>query len=179
MRRKERTVLLGLTLLFFVFLAYFENKLFFNAVKQIFLNPLLAVAMVFIHNVLAISLILLGMSFYVEFVLTFMSKRQKYEYIVLEHPTVFALVFTVIILFVSILRTCTLIYGGVLLETLGFVLLVSIPNGLIEAYGIYLTIQKTLKQVISMKDLTLIYSLFFVAAVLEVGVAQALLLGMK
>jgi len=179
MKRKEKTILLGLTLLFFVFLAYFENIVFFSSVEKIFLNPLLAVAMVFIHNVLAISLILLSMTFYVEFVLAFISKRQRYEYIVLEHPTVFALAFTVIILLVSILRTCTLIYGGILLQTLGFVLLVSIPNGLIEAYGIYLTIQKTLKRVISIRDLMVIYGLFFIAAVLEVGVAQALLLSIR
>jgi len=174
-KRKYRTVLLGLILLLFIFLAYFENRLFFNSVQRVFLSPLLAVAMVFIHNVLAISLILLSMTFYVDFVLTFMSRRQRYEYVVLEHPTVFALVFTAVILLVSILRTCMLVYGEVLLETLGFVLLVSIPNGLIEAYGIYLTIQKTLKQTISMKDLAVIYGLFFIAAVLEVGVAQVLL----
>lgn len=131
--------------------------------------------MVFIHNVLAISLILLGMTFYVEFVLTFIPRRQKREYVVLEHPTVFALIFTFVILLVSILRTCMLVYGRVFLNTLGLVLLMSLPNGLVEAYGIYLTIQKTLRQVISMRDLAVIFGLFFTAAAIEVGVAQFLL----
>ena len=174
MEGKKRTALLGLTLLALLLLAYFENNLFFLTVQRIFSNPLLAVGMVFAHNVLAVSLILLAVSFYVELVLNFMKKHRN-EQVVLEHPKIFALVYTGVIFLISILRTCMLLYGAVQIEQLGLIILLSSPNGVIEAYGIYLTIKKTLRREITMKDLALIYGLFFVAAIMEVAFAQVLL----
>ena len=85
---KKRTVLLGITLLAFLALAYVENRAFFEYSGSLFSEPLAAVAVVFIHNVLVVSLILLAMTFYVELVLSFFKPR-KYEYIVLQHPQVF------------------------------------------------------------------------------------------
>jgi len=125
--------------------------------------------MLFIHNVLVISLILLGMSFYVNLVVSNFFKREKHSHIVLEHPRTFALIFTMVIVFLSILRDDTLLYGGVILETLPLILLMSMPVGLIEGYGIYFTIKKTLSRILSMKDLIYIYSIFLVAAIIEVA----------
>jgi len=113
------------------------------------------------------------MTFYVGFVLTFMPKR-KYEYVVLEHPRIFAFAYTIMILLISIFRTSTLVYGQIFLETLPLVILLSAPNGIIEGYGIFQTIEKTLKRTMTMKDLTIIYALFFVAAIIEVGYIQLL-----
>lgn len=173
MNEKQRTIALGLSLLVFMTLAYVENMAFFNYFQNLFSIPLAAIAIVFMHNVLAISLILLSMSFYVQLVLTFFPKK-KYEYIILEHPRVFALVFMVVILFISILRASMLVYGRVVVDLLGWIVLLSLPNGIVEGYGIYLTIKKTLSRELTMRDLILIYSLFFIAALIEVGYVHVL-----
>lgn len=175
MNEKQKTVALGLIFLFFLILAYVENAFFFRYITNMLSksSPVLAVAIVFTHNVLVVSLILLSMTFYVNLVLTFFPKR-KHNYIVLEHPRIFAIVFTVMILVVSIFRTSTLVYGKVELNILGWISLISTPNGLIEGYSVFLTLKKTLKSSMKMKDLALIYSLFFVAAVLEVSLTQLL-----
>ncbi|MGB9135033.1 MAG: hypothetical protein WCC63_05570 [Candidatus Bathyarchaeia archaeon] len=172
---KKRTVLLGMILLAFLGLAYFENMAFFEYSGSLFTQPLVGVLVVFVHNVLVVSLILLAMTFYVELVLSFFKPR-KYEYIVLQHPRVFALVFTCMIILLSILRASTIVFGSVALNGLAVVLLLSLPNGIIEGYGIYLTIQKTLKRNMMMKDLLTIYLLFFIAAIVEVGFVQLLFL---
>jgi len=171
---KKRTIILGLVFLFFLALSYVENTSFFVYIQDSFTNPPVAVVLVFIHNVLAISLIILAMAFYVEIVLTFMPKR-KIEYVVLQNPQVFAVVFTVMILLISILRASTLVRGQVEVNTLALVILLSLPNGLVEGYGIFQAIKKTLTKKLEMRDLALIYSIFFVAAAIEVGFVQALL----
>ena len=173
MNEAKRTVVLGLVFLLCLVLAYVENRSFFNYLEDVFSNPPLAVLLVFIHNVLAVSLILLGMTFYVGVVLTFMPKR-KIEYVVLQHPRVFAFVFTAMIILISILRASMLVYGQVVVNTLVLVVLLSTPNAIIEGYGIFQTIEKTLKRKMTLKDLAVIYSIFFVAAVIEVGYVQLL-----
>lgn len=128
----------------------------------------MAVLFIFIHNVLVISLILLGMTFYVALVLTFMPKR-KIEYVVLQNPRMFAFIFTIMIILLSIFRTSMLVYGQVLVNVLAFVILLSTPSAIIEGYGIFQTIEKTLKQKMTRKALGGIYLLFFIAAIIEVG----------
>jgi hypothetical protein len=175
MASKKKTVLLGMCLLLFLVLASAENTVFFGYSGNLFANPPVAIMMVFIHNVLVVSLILLAMTFYVELVLSFFKPR-KYEYIVLQHPRVFALVFTFMIILLSIFRASMIVFGTVFISGLATVVLLSLPNGLIEGYGIYLTIQKTLKRTMTMRNLLMIYLLFFIAAAVEVGFIQLLLL---
>ncbi len=79
------------------------------------------------------------------------------------------------IIFVSILRGSTLIFGGINIEALPQILLLSAPIGIIEGYGIYLTIKNTFSRAISMKDLVYIYGLFLIAAVIEVGFINLLM----
>jgi hypothetical protein len=79
------------------------------------------------------------------------------------------------IVFLSILRGATLLNGGVALETLPLVLLISAPIGLVEGYGIYLTIKKTLSQTMSLRDLVYVYGIFLIAAVMEVGFINLLI----
>jgi hypothetical protein len=165
---KTRTVLLGLAFLIFLVLSSFENVLFFDLLDVVLQNQYFAVGMLFIHNILVISLILLAMTFYVNLVLNFF-KKKKYEYVVLEHPRTFALVFTVMIVFLSILRGSTLISGGVSVDALPLIILISTPIGIVEGYGIYLTIKKTLGREMTMKNLASIYGIFLVAAIMEVG----------
>jgi len=172
---RTRTVVLGLAFLIFLTLSYIENNFFFQMLKDVLQNPLLAVTMLFIHNVLVISLILLGMTFYVNLVISNFFKREKYAHIVLEHPRTFALVFTLLIVFLSILRGSSLL-GGVSVEALPFILLISAPIGIIEGYGIYLTIKKTLSRTMSMKDLAYIYGVFLIAAIIEVCFINLLIL---
>ena len=166
--QKIRVVLLGLAFLFFLILSYVENNFFFKMLKDVLQNQLLSIVMLFVHNVLVISLILLGMSFYVNLVVSNFFKREKHANVVLEHPRTFALVFTLMIVFLSILRGSSLL-GGVTVELLPLILLISAPTGIVEGYGIYLTIKKTLSRTMSMKDLAYIYGIFLIAAIIEVG----------
>ena len=168
MNSKNKTVVLGLVFVLLLVLAYTENTSFFGTVGDVFLNPPLAVLFVFVHNLLVVSLILLGMTFYVGLVVNFMANRKE-EHVILHNPRIFAFVFTVMIVFISILRASMLVYGQVVIDTLIFVVLLSTPNALIEGYGIFKTIEKTLAQKMTTKALVWIYLLFFVAALVEVG----------
>ncbi|MDH7564300.1 MAG: hypothetical protein QHH24_05405 [Candidatus Bathyarchaeota archaeon] len=114
---KKHTVLLGLAFLAFLVLSSLENTVFFHVLSDVLRSPFLAVLMLFIHNVLVVSLIILGMTFYVNLVLHFF-REGRYERIVIEHLRVFAAVFTVVILLLSILRGSNLIYGEVSVEAL-------------------------------------------------------------
>jgi len=187
---KRRTVFLGSAFLILLALSSVESSIFFNvlsgilqshlsaistlSIHEILVNSFILSGMFFINNILFISLILLGMTFYVNLVLNDFFKGE-YEYIVLEHPRIFAIVFTVIVLFLSILRTSNLIYGGVTVEALPLILLVSAPMGMVEGYGIYLTIKKTLSREMTVKSLIYIYVIFLVAAVMEVGFINLLI----
>ncbi len=138
-------------------------------------SQLLAVGVLFLHNIIVISLILLGMTFYVNLVVLDFFKKEKYAHIVLEHPGTFAIVFTFMIIILSILRGSTILYGGIRIENLPLILLISAPIGIVEGYGIYLTIKKTLSRTISMKDLAYIYGIFLIAAIMEVGFINLLI----
>ena len=173
MNQKKKTVILGLVFLLLLVFAYVENSAFFDSLGDVFSNPPLAVLFVFVHNVLVVSLILLGMTFYVGLVLNFMPKR-KIEYVVLHNPRIFAFVFTLMVIFISILRASMLVYGQVFVDTLALVILLSTPNAIIEGYGIFQTIERTLKRKMTMKALAAIYTIFFVAALIEVGYVHLL-----
>lgn len=165
---RKRLVLLGLAFLILLIFSYFENVIFFQMLNVLLRNSFLTFFMIFIHNVTVVSLILLGMTFYVNLVVLGFFKGQRYERIVLEHPKIFAIVFTILIVFLSILRGSTLIFGGIMVEALPKILLASIPFGVVEGYGIYLTIKRTLSRVFSLKDLAYIYGIFLIAAMIEV-----------
>jgi hypothetical protein len=172
---KKKTALLGLAFTFFLALAYIENTVFFSILGEVLHNHLLAILMFFMHNVLVISLIILGMTFYVNLVLLNFFKREKYGNIVIEHPRPFAIAFAVMVIFLSILRGGTLIFGGITVEALPSILLISTPIGIVEGYGIYLTLEKTLSRKVSMKDLAYIYGIFFIAALMEVAFINLLI----
>jgi hypothetical protein len=53
--------------------------------------------------------------------------------------------------------------------------MVSTPIGIVEGYGIYLTIKKTLGRTMSMRALGYIYGLFFIASIMEVGFINLLI----
>jgi hypothetical protein len=174
---KKRTVLLGIAFLILLIISSVENTVFFGVLTpELFLNnQFLAIIVLFMHNIIVISLILLGMTFYVSLVVSEFFKREKYAHIVLEHPRLFAAVFTIMIIFLSLLRGSSLIYGGVTLEVLPLILLVSVPIGVVEGYAIYVTINKTLSQTLSLKILTSIYGIFFLAAIMEVAFINLLI----
>ena len=171
---RKRTVFLGLAFLVLLVLSSVENTVFFNTLGEILSNQFLAVGMLFIHNVLVVSLILLGMTFYVNLVISGFFKREKYSHVVLDHSRTFAFVFTIMIVFLSILRGSSLL-GGINVEVLPLVLLISAPIGIVEGYGIYLTIEKTFSRSMSMRGLAYIYGIFFIAAVMEVGFINLLI----
>lgn len=171
---RKRTMLLGLAFFILLVVSSVENMVFFDILSEILSNQFLTVGMLFIHNVLVVSLILLGMTFYVNLVISGFFKREKYSHVVLEHPRTFALVFTIMIVFLSILRGSSLL-GGIDIKLLPLVLLISAPIGIVEGYGIYLTIEKTFSRSMSMRGLAYIYGIFFIAAVMEVGFINLLI----
>jgi hypothetical protein len=166
---KYRAVLLGLAFLILLMLSYIANTAFFNTLSVLFQNQLLVFSMIFINNVIVVSLILLGMTFYVDLVVLGFFKREKYAHVVLEHPRTFAVVFALIVLFLSILKGVNLFLGRIIVEALPIIFLVSAPIAIIEGYGIYLTIRKTLSRTMAVKDLVRIYGIFLIAALIEVG----------
>lgn len=172
MTEKSKAVLLGLLFLACLILAYFENTLFFNSLGDVFATFWTAVSIVFLHNVFAVSLIMLGMTFYVKFVLTFLPQR-RFEYVVLQHPRLFASMFTLVILVVSILRTNTLLRTQ-FLQNLLLIVLLSLPQGVLEACAIFLSIEKILKRNLARKNVITVYSIFLLAAVLEVSLIHLL-----
>ena len=176
MDAKKTTALLGLAFVAFLGLAYAENVFFYSIVGEVLRNVLLAVAMLFIHNILVVSLILLGMTFYVNLVVLNFFKREKHADVVISHPRTFALVFSIMVVVLSILRGASITQGGVNLELLPLILLISTPIGLVEGYGIYLTLKKTLSRTMSTRSLVAIYGVFFVASVMEVAFINGLIM---
>ena len=61
-----------------------------------------------------------------------------------------------------------------MVSSLAIIMLLSLPNGIVEVFGIFLSIFKTLKKELTMKDLMTIYFLFFVAALIEIGFVEVL-----
>jgi hypothetical protein len=114
--RSEKMVILGIGFLVLLLLSYVENRFFFSMIGNILQNQLLAIFMLFMNDILVVSLILLGMTFYVNLVVLNFFKREKHADMMINHPKTFALIFTFIIVFLSILRGATLIYGGINLE---------------------------------------------------------------
>lgn len=177
---RTRTVILGSAFLICLAISFVVNTFFLQGLtdilqnQEILQNQLLAVAMLFVHNVLVVSLIILGMTFYVNLVVLNFFKREKYAHIVLEHSRTFALVFAVVVIFLSILRGGSL-SGELTIEKLPLILLISAPMGIVEGYGIYLTINKTLSRTMTMKNLVYIYCIFLIAAIIEVGFIDLLM----
>ncbi|UCG45125.1 MAG: hypothetical protein JSV58_07090, partial [Candidatus Bathyarchaeota archaeon] len=98
----------------------------------------------------------------------------KYGYILLQHPRLFAFIFAIMILSISVLRASTLLRIELLGGALATILLLSVPQGILEGYGIYLAIRKTLEKNVSKKGLVTVYLLFLLAATLEVCFIQIL-----
>jgi hypothetical protein len=166
---KKNTALLGLAFVVLLGFSYAENSFFFSIISDVLQNQFLSVVMLFLHNILVAFLVLIGMTFYVNLVDLNFFKREKYGDVVISHPRIFAVVFACMIILLSILRGATLINGGVSLENLPLILLVSAPVGIIEGYGIYLTIKKTLSRTITTKALSYILGIFFLASIIEVS----------
>jgi len=173
MTPKEKTVILGCIFLSVLVAGYFENMFFLGFANQIFAQPPVAIGMVFLHNVITISLVILGMTFYVELITAFPPKRET-ERVVLTHPRLFAVIFTAIMLFVSILRTSTLLGGQITVNLVSIIMLAVLPHGIIEAFGIYTAIHKTLTKRLTNINLTAIYLLFLLAAFIEIGFVRVL-----
>jgi hypothetical protein len=170
---KAKTAVLGIVFLLVLTMGYFETMFFLGLATQILAQTSTAIGMVFIHNVITISLVILGMTFYVELVTAFPPKRET-ELAVLTHPRLFAIIFTAIMLFVSILRTSTVLGGQIAINIITIIMLAGLPHGIIEALGIYTAIHRTLTKKLTNKSLFAIYLLFFVAAIIEIGFVRAL-----
>jgi hypothetical protein len=173
---KKYTAFLGLAFIGLLGLAYAENLFFYSILGEVLRNVFLAVAMLFLHNILVVSLILIGMTFYVNLVVLNFFKNDKHADVIISHPRTFALVFSLIVVFLSILEGANMTQGGVNLDVLPLILLISTPIGIVEGYGIYLTIKRTLNRTMSMRNLVAVYGVFFVASIMEVVFINGLIL---
>lgn len=171
---KYRAAFLGLAFLTLLLFSYIANTAFLNSLSILFQNRLLVFVMIFMNNIIVVSLILLGMNFYVDLVVLGFFKREKYANVVLEHPRIFAAVFAFIVLSLSILRGANLFFGRIIIEALPAIFLASAPIGIIEGYGVYLTIGKTLSRTITVRDLVYIYGIFLIAALIEICLMNVL-----
>ena len=114
------------------------------------------------------------MTFYVNLVTLGFFKNEKYSSVIIDHPRTFALVFSFIVLFFGILRGINHFFGKITIELLPIMFLVNAPIGIIEGYGVYLTIKKTLSRTISLRNLVFIFAVLSVAALIEVGMIKIL-----
>ena len=170
----NRALLSGVGFLILLVVSNIANLIFFQGLGVFFQDQFLAFSMIFSHNVIVVSLVFLGMSFYVNLVVQGYFKREKHAYIVLDHPRIFSILFVFIILFLSILRGASLVLGGVMVDALPVIFLASIPLGIIEGFGLYTTIKKTLSRTMVLRDLIMIYGIFVLAALFEVGFIKVL-----
>ncbi|MEM1574510.1 MAG: hypothetical protein QXF09_04240 [Nitrososphaerota archaeon] len=164
MRKKIETILLGFVFLLFLLLGYIENTIIFRyAYKIILSDKILGLLEIFLHNVIVVSIIIIGMSFYVR-VVDFLPRRE-FEYMVLEHPKIFALFFTIIFFSISIIRTTNILKVN-LINALLFIIF-SLPHGILEFYSIFLAIKITLEKNLSINKLIIIYFILLISAILE------------
>jgi len=173
---KKKTALLGLAFVVLLGLACAENMFFYSILSEVLRNLLLAVIMLFLHNVLVVSLMLLGMTFYVNLVVLNFFRKEKYSDIVISHPRAFALIFSILIVILSVVRGANMTYGSVNLGLLPLMLLISTPIGIVEGYGIYLTIKRTLSRTMSTRSLIMIYCVFLLASMMEVAFIYGLIM---
>jgi hypothetical protein len=101
---KKATAFLGAAFVSLLGIAYVENLFFFGILNPVLSNMVLSVGMLFLHNILVVSLILLGMTFYVSLVVNGFFKNDKHSDVVISHPRTFGLIFSILVVFLSIFR---------------------------------------------------------------------------
>lgn len=175
LNEKSRVFLLGLGFLTLLLISSVANTAFLDSLSALYQNQILVFSMILMNNIIVVSLILLGMRFYVQLVTLGFFKNEKYSNVVIDHPRTFAVVFALIVLFFGVLRGINLFFGNFVIEFLPEIFLTSAPLGIIEGYGVYLTIKKTLKGTMTLRSLVYIFGVFAVAALIEVGLINILI----
>ena len=171
---KSHTYLLGLGFLALLLLSSIANSASLGSLTALYQNQVLVFSMILMNNVIVVSLILLGMRFYVQLVTLGFFKQEKYAYVIIDHPQTFAIIFAFIVLFLGVLRGVNLFFGEIAIELLPSIFLASAPIGIIEGYGVYLTIHKTLSRTITLRCMIYIFGIFAIAALIEVGLITIL-----
>lgn len=167
-QEKTNVIFLGLCFLFLLVISSFANTIFLNSLNILYQNQILIFSMIFMNNIIVISLIILGMTFYVKLVTFGFFKNDKNSTVIIDHPRIFAIVFSFIVLFLGILRAVNHFFGKITIELLPIILFLNTPIGIIEGYGVYLTIKKTLDRKMTLKSLVYIFLIFIIAAIFEV-----------
>ena len=166
---KIRISFLGLSFLLLLLFSSLSNSVFLNSLAVLYQNQILVFLMIFMNNVIVISLIIIGMTFYVKLVKFGFFKDEKYSTVIIDNPRIFALIFSFIVLFLGILRAVNHFFGRITINLLPQILLVNTPLGIIEGYGVYLAIKKTLNQTLTLKNIFYIFGILSIAAIIEVG----------
>ena len=167
--QKTRISLLGLSFLLLLLVSSVSNTVFMNSLGTLYQNQILVFSMIFMNNVIVISLIIIGMNFYVKLVAFGFFKNEKYSTMIIDNPRTFALIFSFIVLLFGVLRGVNHFFGKITIELLPKMLLLNAPIELIEMYGVYLAIKKTLNRTLTLRNLFYIFGIFTIAAIIEVG----------
>ena len=109
------------------------------------------------------------MTFYVKLVKYGFFKDEEYSTVIIDNPRIFAIIFSFIVLFLGILRAVNHFFGRITINLLPQILLLNAPLGIIEGYGVYLAIKKTLNQTLNLKNILFIFAILSLAAIVEVG----------
>ena len=173
-QEKTHVIFLGLSFLGLLLVSSFANTLFLNSLNLLYQNQILIFSMIFMNNIIVISLIILGMTFYVKLVTLGFLKNDKNSTVIIDHPRLFSIIFSFIVLFLGILRGVNHFFGKITIELLPLILFLNTPIGIIEGYGVYFTIKKTLKRKLSLRSLVYIFFIFIIAAIFEVGMITVL-----
>jgi len=171
---KTRVFVLGLSFLILLLISSFTNTIFLNSMSILYQNQILVFSMILMNNIIVISLIILGMTFYVNLVTLGFFKNEKHSTVLIDHPRTFAFIFSFIVLFLGVIRGVNHFFGKIDIELLPIVFFLNAPIGIIEGYGVYLTIKKIFNRTITLRSLVYIFGIFIVAALIEVGMITIL-----
>ena len=117
-QEKTHAIFLGLSFLGLLLISSFANTLFLNSLNLLYQNQILVFSMIFMNNIIVISLIILGMTFYVKLVTLGFFKNDKNSTVIIDHPRIFSIVFSFIVLFLGILRGVNHFFGKITIELL-------------------------------------------------------------
>lgn len=173
-QEKTHVIFLGLSFLGLLVISSFANTIFLNSLNMLYQNQILIFSMIFMNNIIVVSLIILGMTFYVKLVTLGFFKTDKNSTVIIDHPRIFAIVFSFIVVFLGILRGVNHFFGKITIELLPIILFLNAPIGIIEGYGVYLTIKRTLNRKMTLRSLLYIFIIFIIAAIFEVGIINIL-----
>jgi len=144
---------------------YLESPHSLSFMASIIKDWPLSVAVIFSHNVFAVSVISLCMVFYANLVALSRARWLRGANFVLRYPRAFSAFLSATVVLASVLKGAAA--AGARPCEISTILLLSLPVMLMEGYGLYMAVKGALTRSLNASTLLHVYSIFFVAALLE------------